>query len=526
MSDEVVKVQLNLVAKKSANKPGRSGTVGMLVFLALSVSGCSQFAGRASLSMDPKETSLPDIKKPFGDVGNGYAAVDYVGLSFEEELVVTPAEISGAIPVFKVGAMSYTNLGLYDVIQSLLKYSDKEIALSFESGDEKLSPSNVISGFNIKGKFEDVLESLSATNGFFYQYKNGQLSIKGDRQFIVTLPPVSELFESIPSVLGSLGAGNVLLDKSARLVTFRASRNVYEKIDNYLSYIRKNRSLITYDCYIWEVGLNDSSQMGINWRSLPTSGPKAIATSGAAVTSENLALTLESAGTVTGGTGVGMAIKAGNFALNVLLDFLKSQGTVNNVSQPKISLLSGSAAQFRNGQSITYVSKVSPGALSNGTWLSGSADTAILQTGITMTIAGDVSGDTVFTDMSLKIADLVRMDTAQVAINQGASTTISLPVSSDKEVSARLRSRPGDAVIVGGINIQKQSNAQSGIGSLATSSNKSAERSEMVVVLIPRITHFVRRPVAEVKRAELEVKPVDGGKPLDVEVKRIAGGAQ
>lgn len=467
----------------------------LAALVASTLIGCASVTpNRTPLVMDAKETALPGVSKPWASIGVGTAPVDYIGLSGRDDFIVQESMDSDPLPEFPVKGFSYTNAAAYDVIRTLISYGDRDITLAYDLSQGSTGKRS-ISAYNVKGTFASVLASLSHTVGFFYRYKNGVLYISSDKQYITALPPVAELLESIPSVVRNLGGMDVLVDRSARLVSFRANRTAYEKIQGYLNYIRANRSLITYDCYIWEVVLNDHSQMGINWRAFPQRLASESAVSGVAATydgdAHSAALNLTSAASLANGVGIGMAVKSSHFALSTMLDFLQSQGTVNNVSQPKISLLSGTTAQFRNGNSIQYISKIAPGAISNGTFLPGSADTATLQTGITMTIAGDISDDTVFSDVSLKMADLVRMDKAQVAVGQnGTSTTISLPVSADREISTRVRVRPGDAIIIGGINLQQVSNAFTGVGPLPTSSDKEVQRSELVVVLIPRVAHF------------------------------------
>ncbi|MDB5795665.1 MAG: type and secretion system protein [Noviherbaspirillum sp.] len=470
-----------------------------LLLCAILLAGCSSMQpNRSAQPLDAKEVALAELKKPWVSAGPTSSGVDEVEIGGTDDFLLKELSDSDPLPQFAVKGFSYTNAALFDVLRTLLDQSGQEIALSYDASTiQSPGSKRMVSAHNVRGSFSSVLENLSAASGFYYRYKSGVLNVSMDRQFTTSVPPAYELLESIPNTIRSLGATEVLLDRSARLVTFRANKNAYEKISSYLDYIRKSRSLITYDCYIWEVALNDRSQMGINWRDFPQNAAD-IATNGAGVTfggnQNSGALTVGNAAAVTNGVGFGMALRGSRFALSLLIDFLQSQGTINNISQPKISLLSGTSAQFRNGSNINYISRISPGVLSNGTWIAGSADTATLQTGVTMTIAGDISDDTVFSDISLKLADLIRMEKQQVVVSQGGATTISLPVSADREVNARVRARPGDAIIVGGINLQRVTNNFDGVGSIPLRSDKDAQRSELVVVLIPRVTHFTRQP--------------------------------
>jgi hypothetical protein len=78
-----------------------------------------------------------------------------------------------------------------------------------------------------------------------------------------------------------------------------------------------------------------------------------------------------------------------------------------------------------------------------------------------------------------------------------AGTTIELPKTSSSEVNTLVRSRPNDVILLAGIQIQRSNNDTLGLPGpggrlvLPTRSEKSVERSELVIVLRPRVKRFV-----------------------------------
>jgi cell division septation protein DedD len=314
------------------------------------------------------------------------------------------------------------------------------------------------------------------------------LHIAADRQYIVPVPPIADLFESLPIMVKTLEGTDVFLDKSARMITFRAGSQAFYKIKSYLEMTRKNRSLIVYDTYIWEVILNDGSKMGIDWGALP--GASAATSFTAGPTSALPSATgLFNAGLVnaaSGGTGLALSFAGSRFSMNLLIDFLRSQGTVNSLSQPKIQLLSGGKASLKDEIATTYVSRIGSASISAGTVIPGSVETSQVKTGVNLEVTGDVSDGTIYSDISLRVSDLIGMGSATVS-----GSTIALPKTSSREVQTHVRAKPGDTILLAGIQYDKLYGAlNSGLG-VVKSNQADVMRSELIIVMKPRIKHFV-----------------------------------
>ncbi|MCD8492402.1 MAG: hypothetical protein LRY51_11160 [Geovibrio sp.] len=170
------------------------------------------------------------------------------------------------------------------------------------------------------------------------------------------LPPLEESFDSVSSVVTAFGAESVNVDKSSRLLTFVADRKAYENISAYLNRVKENKVLIVYETYVLEVVLNDDNEVGINWNNFS-----------AKINDKDIVTPLYNLSGSAGST-IGSAVQtfvfgasrtqSDGFNFSAALQFLRTQGNVEIVSKPTITLVSGTKSTFEVGQETTYVSEV------------------------------------------------------------------------------------------------------------------------------------------------------------------------
>lgn len=464
----------------------------LLAAAALLLAGCATDNAREALPEVPRVSQLKPPVLPPGATGmndEGGEGGDVISTPGRSDLIPTALDESDPLPAYTVPWLSFVNTPLQDVLQAIA--GDAKLALSvvWDNPASRISRSSV-SMSNLSGELTTVLNKLADSYGFYWRYKDGMLHIAADRQYVAPIPPVADLFESLPIMVKTLGGTDVFLDKSARMITFRAGSQPFAKIKNYLETIRKNRSLITYDTYIWEVILNDGSRMGIDWGAMPGNAPTTVARAGpgSSLPPGSGLLTAGLLNASSGGTGLALSFAGARFSMNLLLDFLRTQGTVNSLSQPKIQLLSGGQATLRDEIATTYVSRIGSASISAGTVIPGSIETSQVKTGVMLEVSGDVSDDTIYTDISLRVSDLLGMDSAMVS-----GSTISLPKTASREVKTHVRAKPGDTILLAGIQYDKLNNAQAtGMGVVRTT-QAEVMRSELIIVLRPRVKRFVHR---------------------------------
>lgn len=400
------------------------------------------------------------------------------------------------LPDTQIGPVSFSNVSLYDAVRAITEGTGVSLTFAFDNPESQLTK-HTTTAVNVKGKLSDVISELSRTMGFYYRFKDNTLIIEPDAQYMTSIPPVNDIFETIPIMLKSHGATNVFLDVSTRTVSYRATKNAAHRIDAYLKYIRENKALIVYDTSILEVRLFNNSSMGINWNALPTTvaGTASAIANGARLSAAGatkaIAAGIGESVSSPGGIGASFVISSKNFSMNTLVDFLRSQGTLNSVSQPKIQVISGGKASLRHQIATSYVSRISPSTISGGVVVPGAVETSNISTGISVSLVGDLSDGTVYTDIGIRVSDL--LDLSPVT---AGGTTIRLPKVSERDLNTITRSKPGDVVLLAGIQFQSINNTSNGVPdgdngvALPTNSSRNSERTELVIVLKTKLVRF------------------------------------
>ncbi|HEY1057501.1 MAG TPA: hypothetical protein VGE55_02085 [Limnobacter sp.] len=394
---------------------------------------------------------------------------------------VRPQFSEGALPTRTVSNLSVTERGLFDVLQIL--FADTNVPLSFEGGPEAAARYGVVTLNNLNGTLQDVMNKLGEIMGFFWTVTDsGVLRIMPEQQFVVTMPPVlnEDSMAGITNTLQFLGARDVYLDRINRSLVFRANRRALSSIQVYLEKARATRSLIVYDMNVLQVDLNNNSNMGVRWelyksgRGLNSAPDSSIA--GASSTADRLTQMSRTS------TGIETLIFGENFSSKFLIDFLKTQGDVKTLSQPKIGLMNGTNGSIRVGQSTIYVARVGSQII-NGVAQS-TADTQNLRTGLEVSLTGEAHDATIYTRINISITELLAL-TKFTALG----VDLNLPEVADRELKTQVRCRPGDTILLGGITVSRsQDDFQSGLA--LRNRAEVAKQTELVITIRPRLLMF------------------------------------
>jgi hypothetical protein len=462
-------------------------SLAILIGAALVMSGCSTLSrGELPNKVSP---NIAPIDKPSAVIGmSDDFNIDLRGTEDENMFISMPLQQSDPIPDIKIQPFSVSNATVYDFMRTVLEGTGVSFSIDTEQPGANTMRRSV-SATNVKGSLKTVLDTFSDSVGFYYYYAGDVLHITPDRQYISKIPPVNELFDSLPPMLKTLGATDVYIDKTSRIVTYRASKPTQDKAVSYLKWIRDNKSMIVYETYIAEVILDDASSTGIQWNNFGWTGnvgktPVSIGMSGTSAAVGAAA---------TGSIGLATAFTGSHFSLNVLSNFLKTQGTVNQLTKIPMMLIAGGSTFFHDGAANYYVSSIgAPTIAANGQVIQGQSQLTPLSTGIDVKLSGDISDGTIFTTIDMSMVTLTGYQTFPA----GAGQTMQAPITSDRKVSASPRVRAGDTILIAGINYDTYQTNLSGLpgskGSvaLATDNSRTAHRSELVVVMRPKIIRF------------------------------------
>lgn len=394
---------------------------------------------------------------------------------------VRPQFSQGKLPNQYVQNLSVTERGLFDVLQML--FSKTNVPLSFEGGADAASRYGVVTVNNLNGSLSEVMNKLGEIMGFFWTMSDsGVLRIMPEQQFVITMPPVlnEDSMAGLTNTMQFLGARDVYLDRINRSLVFRANRRALDSIQGYLDKARAARSLIVYDMNVLQVDLTNANNMGIQWESYTRGRGLNSAADSSLAGSSSTATTIGQVARTS--TGIETLIFGANFSSDMLVNFLRTQGDVKTLSQPKIGLMNGSNGSIRVGQSTIFVSKVGSQTV-NGVSQT-TADTQNLKTGLEVSLTGETHEATIYTRISISITELLAM-TSFTALG----VNLNLPEVADRELKTQVRCRPGDTILLGGITVSRASDTYSkGMAILGRS--ESSKQTELVITIKPRLLLF------------------------------------
>ena len=460
----------------------------------------TQLMGCVSADVPPtRHVDVPDAEVPSAKFSKNAinrlkdAPVVYVKLG-EDVLKPTIKSNIKTLPATPVGPFELREETLAAALQLVL--ADRDIPMAFQTS-EALARTVTVS--QLHGPLNEIVDRLCSLADLYCSYEKGVLVIKDVETFSVSLPPlVDDNYDQFLDGIRSVTGRDAYVDGTTRTLIYSTSHRNSDQAEAYFDRLRNNTALIVFETQIWEVTLNNGNNTGISWSTLDLATGQTGSTN--TVTNGNLGLTgsipTES---VAGAISGGVRYLSGDLNTNVVLQFLSTQGAVKTISQPQISVLSGSTARLRVGNSQKYISQITrtAGLSTSGDSLSLTTDT--LNTGLDLEINSAWDQSTVYGNLKLDLQNLVKI--TPVSVGGANGTSIQLPETSERSLETRIRVRPGDAVIIGGIVQEIDSLDRQGLGGmkpiLPTSRNAQARNSELVIMMRPHVVVYTDHPPAD-----------------------------
>ena len=234
---------------------------------------------------------------------------------------------------------------------------------------------------------------------------------------------------------------------------------------------------VLIEASIIEVTLKDNLAYGVEWffkNSVNSKNKKGIGT-----------LDLGAAG-LTPLTGFSYTIVDNAAQVRVALNALAEESEVNVLSSPSLMVLDNKTAKINVGDEIPVptrqsVSTVDPNAPTVN-------EIQFRQTGVTLTVTPRVNS-----------GGLVTMEIKQEVSNAVSTTSsnIDAPTIQQRQIESVVAINSGDTIILGGLIQETKTNGESGvpglrkiplIGNLFKQSNDEKRRTELLVLITPRVT--------------------------------------
>lgn len=407
-------------------------------------------------------------------------------LPLGKDVLVPEVSVDDPLPTDIVGPFELRSETLAGALQLIL--ADYEVPLAFETDD---GLNRRITVANLSGPVGQVVRNVCGLADLYCSYENGLLVVKNRQTFTVKIPPISQDASFMQNVATGLQAvlgegATVTVDPSTRTLVYRASQRSAEVAERYFQRMRSSTALIVFETYIWEVSLNAGNSAGVRWNLLDSFG--------------KFAGNINVAGTVgadfTNPISIGLpttkGADGGPFTPTKVFDFLSTFGAVKTISQPQITVLSGSQAKLRAADTQNYVAEVSE-TIDDGLSRT-SVNTASIDTGFTLSIASAWDNATVYADIEITLTDVTQIDDFDFQSGDGGSTTVQLPKSTERELTTQIRVRPGDSVLIAGLVRESDAYDKAGFGFMKpfipTSRTVTSRNMELVFLLRPRVVVY------------------------------------
>lgn len=408
-------------------------------------------------------------------VSEGRDAVLTVALG--EDVLVPEIKHGDPLPTDIVGPYELRGETLAGALQLVLAGFDIPLAFQSEQG---LTRQITVS--NLRGTINDVVLKLCGLADLYCSYEDGILEVKENETFAVALPPLDEsAFDGIAQGLQAVSGAETVIDSSTRTLIYTVSQRNSRRAAQYFDRLRASTALIVYETYIWEVQLDNINSAGIRWTELLEIG------------AFGTGISLEGQLSNQVGTPITIGLPTrGNVNLSTgdVLRFISEQGAVKTISQPQLTVLSGSSASLRVAETINYVESLTRTRDDNGDE-SISTTVGTVDSGFTLEIASNWDKSTVYAKIDLKLDEFLGFETFAA----GSEDTLQLPRTSERELATQVRARPGDSILIAGLVRERDEFSSAGPGLntpiVPTSRSGSVSNTELVILLRPRVIRYI-----------------------------------
>ncbi len=293
-----------------------------------------------------------------------------------------------------------------------------------------------------------------------------------------------------------------MINKNAGLVTVTATNTQIKRLDAYLEDLQKKmQTQVLIDVKMYSVVFSDASSTGIDWSQLYALQNVKLGFD--YVTTKNIDKTYSGTNSATS-TGVlfdGFSANANNAnvfqlsaggSLNEVIKFLKTQGDVYSISNPKILTLNNQPALITAGTELFYKTKSSTTSTSSGGTDNTEDETvSSVFSGVLLDITPEISRDG---SITLRINPSISETASEISTD---NATRSMPPDlSRRQMSSVISVKDGNRVILGGLINTKNVNDANKVpllgdlpilGYLFKREGISKRTEEIVIIIEPHI---------------------------------------
>lgn len=274
-----------------------------------------------------------------------------------------------------------------------------------------------------------------------------------------------------------------IINKNAGLITVTATNEQLDRLEKYLTKLQDKVKLqVLIDVQLFTVTMNKSKSTGIDWSQLYK------------LQNADLQLTYNSNFASNNQSFTATGVKV---SLDQVVKFLKTQGNVSSISNPKVLTLNNQPALVTAGTEYFYTIKsTSTAATATGTQGTQTENNTVSSVfaGLLLDITPEISDNDMIT---LKINPSISEATADMSTSTSATRTTP-PDLTRRQLSSVVTVKDGNRIILGGLihtTNNKSGNKVPILGSipllkyLFSREEDSTQVEELVMVIEPHIVH-------------------------------------
>lgn len=422
-------------------------------------------------------------------------------LPLGEDVLVPTRVVGDRLPSEQVGPFELRGETLAGALQLIL--ADYDVTIAFET-DEGLSRQVTVT--NLRGNLDKVVDRVCALSDLYCYYEDGTITVKETQTFTVTLPPLAtagnnagdgdggdldngfldDVITGLSAIVGQ-GVTPPVRDVTTRTIVYSATQRTAKLAENYFQRLRASTAMIVFETYIWEVQLESGNSTGIDWDTIESFGKFG----------SRIAINGSVGGDFTNPISIGLPTTQA-FGANPtdFVEFLSQFGAVKTISQPQITVLSGSRAELRVADTQNFVSEVT--STTNDTTTTTSVTTDTVDSGFTLAVRSSWDKSTVYANIRVELSNVLQIDNFTFSDGDesggGSDTIIQLPQTTQRELSTQIRVRPGDSVLIAGLVRETDDFDSRGPGFMEPvipdSRTAETENLELVILLRPRVVVY------------------------------------
>ena len=262
------------------------------------------------------------------------------------------------------------------------------------------------------------------------------------------------------------GQGYYIIDKPVGLITVTAPRPVLEKIDLYITTLKKSLyQQISIEAKVIEVSLSDKKSTGINWtkvlKNFNVGGTATFGDKGQVypfvyndknkvdpVTYTDAAKTTYFK-TIHPGQFLSN-IALGSVDFDVFLNALNEEGDSKVLSNPKVSIMNGQPAMITVGRNVTYIDNIDSKIDTETRIVTYTVKTERILSGVGLALTGTILGkDEIIMNLTPITSELIEPIEYKLVGDLGG--TVGLPIVNVREMNTTVKVRDGEMLVIGGL---------------------------------------------------------------------------